>query len=125
MALPSNLPVNPNLADSSDSVKSFFNNYFNATVSFPADQVDAVVGFFRKRGFDELASNSTSIVLLQQAKIDGVNVFQLLDTLKTLTGVQLSAVVAEVLNYNRQKNSVLGYRRDDNGEYLERRNILL
>lgn len=125
MALPSNLPPSLNSVESGDEVKSFFNNYFNATVSFPADQVDAVVGFFRKRGFDELASNSTSIVLLQQAKIDGVNVFQLLDTLTTLTGIQLSAVVTEVLNYNRQKISVLGYRRDDTGEYLEKRNVLI
>lgn len=125
MAYPSNLPVNTNNSDSSDVVKSFFDSYFTAEISFPAEQVDAVVGFFKKRGFDDLAANSTSIVLLQQAKIDNINVFKLIDTLKGLTDVQLSAVVTEVLNYNRQKNSVLGYRQEDTGEYLEKRNILV
>lgn len=124
MAIPSNLPVNQN-TDSGDAVKSFFDGFFTAQVSFPAEQVDAVVGFFKKRGFDDLAANSTSIVLLQQARLDNVEVFKLLDTLKGLTDVQLSAVVTEVLNYNRQKNSVLGYRQDDNSEYLEKRNILV
>lgn len=120
-----NLPVNATLADSSDAVKSFFNTYFTAEVTFPAEQVDAVVGFFKKRSFDDLAANSTSMILLQQAKIDQVNVFTLIDTLKGLTDVQLSAIVAEVLNYNRQKNSVLGYRQQDTGNTLEKRNVVV
>lgn len=121
----SNLPQEPQDTDSSQAVKVFFNNYFNQTVTFPASEIDAVVGFFKKRGFDDLASNSTSIVLLQQAKLDEVNVFQLLDTLKGLDELQLSAVVAEVLNYNRQKNSTLGYRVEDTSELLEKRNVLI
>jgi hypothetical protein len=120
----SNLPPTQD-TDSSDGVKLFFNNYFNQTITFPASEIDAVIGFFKKRGFDDLASNSTSIVLLQQAKLDDVNVFQLLDTLKGLTEIQLSAVVTEVLNYNRQKNSTLGYRVEDTSELLEKRNVLI
>lgn len=120
----SNLPPNQT-SDSGDAVKTFFNNYFNETVTYPAEQIDAVIGFFKKRGFDDLASNSTSIVLLQQAKIDNVDVFTLVDTLKGLNDVQLSAVVAEVLNYNRQKNSTLGYRQEDRSELLEKRNIIV
>jgi hypothetical protein len=120
----SNLPV-PQNTDSSQAVKLFFNNYFNEAISFPASEIDAVVGFFKKRGFDDLASNSTAIVLLQQAKIDDVEVFRLLDTLKGLTEIQLSSVVAEVLNYNRQKNSTLGYRQQDTSDSLEKRNVLI
>jgi hypothetical protein len=120
----SNLPPKQT-SDTSDAVKTFFNNYFNETVTYPAEQIDAVIGFFKKRGFDDLASNSTSIVLLQQAKIDGVDVFTLVDTLKGLDDVRLSAVVAEVLNYNRQKNSTLGYRQEDRSELLEKRNIIV
>lgn len=120
----SNLPTEPS-TDSGEGVRLFFNNYFNAPISFPAGEIDAVVGFFKKRGFDDLASNSTSILLLQQAKIDNVDVFQLLDTLKGLTELQLSSVVAEVLNYNRQKNSTLGYRQQDTSELLEKRNVLV
>jgi hypothetical protein len=120
----SNLPVEQN-TDSGQAVRLFFNNYFNEAISFPAGEIDAVVGFFKKRGFDDLASNSTAIVLLQQAKIDDVEVFRLLDTLKGLTEIQLSSVVAEVLNYNRQKNSTLGYRQQDTSDSLEKRNVLI
>jgi hypothetical protein len=120
----SNLPSIQN-ADSADEVRTFFDTYFTEPISFPAAQIDATVGFFQKRGFDTLASQSTAIVLLQQAKIDNVNVFDLLDTLTGLEDIQLSAIVAEVLNYNRQKISTLGYRRLSTGEFLETRNILV
>lgn len=120
----SNFPTEEN-KDSSTRTKIFFNNYFNDTISYPAEQIDAVVGFFRKRGFDDLSSNSTSIVLLQQAKLDNVNVFKLLDTLEGLSEVQLSAVVAEVLNYNREKTSTLGYKVPDPTDLTDTRNILL
>lgn len=124
MAISSNLPVVTGI-DSAEDVRQFFDTYFVQTISFPAATIDAVVGFFDKRGFDALASSSTAIVLLQQAKLDNVNVFDLLDTLKGLTDVQLSAIVAEVLNYNRQKNSTLGFRREDKSELLEKRNIIV
>jgi hypothetical protein len=120
----SNLPVD-RIQQSDEKVKDFFNNYFNAPLTFPAAEIDAVVGFFKRRGFDDIASNSTAMVLMQQANIDSINVFELLDTLKGLTEIQLSAVVAEILNYNRQKNSVLGYKRVDTVETLERRNIII
>jgi hypothetical protein len=120
----SNLPVEK-VRQSDQDVRSFFNNYFNAPITFPAAEIDAVVGFFKKRGFDDVSSNSTAMVLMQQANIDSVNVFELLDTLKGLTEIQLSAIVTEVLNYNRQKNSTLGYKRTDTGDSLERRNVMV
>lgn len=120
----SNLPIRED-SDSGKEVKRFFNNYFNEPITFPAEQIDSVVGYFRSRGFDEIASNSTAIVLLQQAKLDNVNVFKLLDTLKGLTELQLSAVVAEVLNYNRQKTSTLGFRQQDTSDLLEKRNVVV
>lgn len=121
----SNLPDNLINLDSTDQVKNFFDTYFVQPISYPAAEIDAVIGFFRKRGFDELASNSTAIVLLQQAKLDNVNVFTLLNTLGGLKEIQLSAVVTEILNYNRQKISTLGYRRDDTSDLLEKRNIVI
>ncbi len=120
----SNLPQTES-TDSGDKVRSFFDAYYIEAISFPAEQIDATVGFFQKRGFSDLASQSTAIVLLQQAKIDGVNVFTLLDTLKGLEDIQLSAVVAEVLNYNRQKISTLGYRQQGQTDLLESRNIVV
>jgi len=120
----SNLPSTQE-TDSSTDVKQFFDKYFVHEVSFPSNQIDAVLGFFLKRGFDTDSARSTSIVLLNQARIDNVNVFTLLDTLKALTDVQLSQVVAEVLNAYREKVSVLGYRVATVADTFESRNILV
>ena len=62
---------------------------------------------------------------MQQAKLDDVNVFELLDTLKGLDALQLSAVVTEVINYNRSKISTLGYKLDKSANKLEVRNVLV
>lgn len=121
----SNLPTNIQPPDSAAPVRTFFENYYSSPVSFPADQIDAVIGFFKERGFDTDASNSTAIVLMQQAKRDNVNIFTLIDTLKGLSDVQLSSVVAEVLNFNRQTTSVLGYRKTNTSDYFENRNVRL
>jgi len=60
---------------------------------------------------------------LKQAKIDGIKIFKILDTMKGLDDVQLSAVVAEVINYNRPKSSSIGYKRTETVDKVERRNI--
>jgi hypothetical protein len=120
----SNLPSTQSV-DSSGEVKQFFDKFFVHEVSFPSNQIDAVLGFFLKRGFDQDSARSTSIVLLNQARIDNVNVFTLLDTLKALTDVQLSQVVAQVLNAYREKVSVLGYRVATVADSYESRNILV
>ena len=60
--------------DSSDNVRLAFDRYFTKEISYPSNKVDAVVGFFRSRGFDEEAANSVGSVLLEQSKIDLLNV---------------------------------------------------
>ena len=119
----SDLPQTTKKSD--QKVVEFFDTYFDKKLSFPSNQVDAVIGFFTKRGFDKEAAVSVGSVLLQQAKIDSVNVFQLLDTLKGLDSVQLSSIVTEVLNYNRSKTSTLGFKRTQQVEKLEKRNIVV
>ena len=119
-----NLPTQP-ASDSSVDVKEFFDKFFVHKVSFPSNQIDAVVGFFLKNGFDLESARSTGIVLLNQARADGVNVFKLIDTLKTLTDVELSQVVALVLNAYREKVSLLGYRIAPLVDTYEARNILV
>lgn len=111
------------LADSSTAVKKFFDNYFLEQITFAANEVDAVVGFFEKRGFDKDASTSTAISLLTQAKIENVKPFKVIDTLKGLDDVQLSRVVAEVLNAKRTPTSALGYSLPFQGQSFESRNI--
>tara|TARA_B100000686_G_scaffold282150_1_gene304342 strand:+ start:575 stop:943 length:369 start_codon:yes stop_codon:yes gene_type:complete len=111
--------------NSETQVKEFFNQFFTETITFPTNQVDAVVGFFEKRGFDKVASISTATILLQQAKIDNVNVFQLIDTLGGLETAKLSYMVTEVLNHNRSKISSLGYKITDTNEATQKRNIVV
>jgi hypothetical protein len=112
-----------NQPDSAKEVKEFFNQYFTGKISFPSNEVDAVIGFFESRGFSKEGSIAVGTVLLQQAKLDDVNVFQLLDTLKKQDEIQLSSVVTEVLNYNREKISTLGYKLDNTVNRTESRNI--
>ncbi len=111
-------------SDTSDEVRSFFDKYFTHQITFPSNQIDAVLGFFLKNGFDEQAAKSTSIVLLNQARIDNVNPMQLVDTLKTLNGAQLSQVVTEILNLYREKTSSLGFKILTVETTFESRNIL-
>jgi hypothetical protein len=120
----SNLPITI-ATDSTQPVKQFFDKFYQREVSFPAAQIDAVVSFFLKREFDEDSARSTAIVLLNQARIDGVDVFQILDTMKGLTDLQMSQVVAQILNGYRENTSLLGYRVANVENPYEARNILL
>lgn len=118
----SNLPITQS---KDNEVKTFFDRYFTETISYPANEVDAVVAFFTKRGFDQESAIAVSVVLLQQAKIDNVKIFKLLDTLKGLNDIEISSVVAEILNYNRSKVSTLGYKTENPVASSEKRNILV
>tara|TARA_A200000159_G_C7042931_1_gene222831 strand:- start:70 stop:432 length:363 start_codon:yes stop_codon:yes gene_type:complete len=119
----SSLPTSPKSSD--QNVTEFFDNYFNEKLAFPSNEVDAVIGFFEKRGFEKNSAISTATVLLNQAKIDGVKIFELLDTLKGLDNVQLSSVVTEVLNYNRLRTSTLGFKLAANNDSVEKRNVVV
>ena len=118
-----NLPNRVEETDSGEEVKSFFNKFFEEPLTFPASQIDAVVGFLLKRGFSELSAKSTGIVLLSQAKLEGINVFKLLDTLKTIDTKQLNGIVTQVMNSSREKTSLLGYKIVNIEETIESRNI--
>tara|TARA_Y100000389_G_C17288096_1_gene426551 strand:+ start:266 stop:628 length:363 start_codon:yes stop_codon:yes gene_type:complete len=119
----SSLPKPP--TTNTSNVTEFFDNYFTEKIAFPSNEVDAVIGFFEKRGFENTSAISTATVLLNQAKLDGVKIFELLDTLKGLDNVQLSSVVSEVLNYNRLRTSTLGFRLTTSTNTAEKRNVVV
>ena len=108
---------------SSEEVRAFFDKNFLHQITFPTNQIDAVFGYFLKRGFDEAAARSVSIVLLNQARLENINPFKLIDTLKGVTDSQLSSVVAEVQNVYREKTSFLGFKLANVEETTESRNI--
>jgi hypothetical protein len=115
--------INTN-TDSNKNTRLFFDRFFQKEISYPSNQVDAVVGFFKNRGFEESAAISISTVLLQEAKIDNVNVLELLDTLKGYDKIKLSSLVTAILNSNRSKISKLGYRSQLDVNRVEARNIV-
>lgn len=121
---PSNLP-NAEITDSANQPKKFFSTYYNEGITVPSNILDAAVGFFESRGFDTVAARSVANALISQSKIDKVDVFTLIDTLKGLNEVQLSRIVTEILNYNRVSISTLGYRIDNSDKIqFELRNVI-
>ena len=106
-----NLPKS--ISNKEEDVKRYFNTYYQKQLAYPSNEVDAVIGFLESKGFGTSAAQSTGAVLLQQAKIDNIKVFELLDTLKGLEKLQLSYAVASVINFNREKISTMGFRVDN------------
>lgn len=105
----------------------YFNNYYNSggSISYKQNEVDAIVGYFLKRGFERIAAINTAGVLLEQAKRDSVPVFKLIDTLTGINDVQLSNVVAQIINANRRKTSSIGYKKISENQLFDQRNIIV
>jgi hypothetical protein len=119
-----NLPTSAQAASEAE-IKQFFNKFYTTEVCFPAAEIDAVIGFFQRREFDTTSARTIAIVLLNQARSDDVNVFTLLETLKSIPTMQLSSVVAQILNSYREKTSLVGYRTSISDNSYETRNILV
>ena len=103
----SNLPAAA-VPDTSSTVQAF-DNYQSQPIELSSAVLAAMTAFFTKRGFGEVAAESITVTVMTQAKQDGYNPMQILDTLKGLSNVELSGLVSEILNYNRFKSSSLGY----------------
>ena len=117
-----NLPQ-PNTQDSANPTKLYFNNYGKTPVTFSANDFAAALSFFESKGFSRDAAITTASVILDQAKVDRIPVSQLLDTLKGFTSLELSGLVAEILNNNRPATSSLGYRDPNISVSTQVRNI--
>lgn len=118
-----NLPP-PTDYDSATGTKLFFDSYGQAPLEFGANEVNSTVAFFQEKGFDTDAAAVTASVLIKQARIDNIPIFQVLDGIKNFDTVKLSALVTEILNNNRSITSTLGYKTVDVSNTLVSRNIL-
>lgn len=117
----SNLPPAPG----TDKLVQVYNNLYNVPLELDAGTLNTMKGFLSSRGFDENSAESISVIVINQAKKDGYNPMVILDTLKGLDNVEISALVSEILNYNRFKTSFLGYARQFNTSAEVTRNILV
>lgn len=100
-----NLPIDT----SKNSTVESFDNYFLKPIEVDSNVLAAMQGYFESKGFGQVSAESIATTIIYQAKQDGYNPMQILDTLKGLTDVDLSGLVAEILNYNRLATSSLGY----------------
>ena len=112
-------------SDNANKTKAFFDNYGKTNINFASNEVDAVVSFFEGKGFEKQAARSTSIVILTQAKSEGRPVFELLEDLKSFDKLQLTDLVAAVLNSNRNKISKLGYKQTSTTQTFNERNVVV
>ncbi len=113
------------IIDNAKKTKAFFNNYGKSPINFASNEVDAVISFFESKGFERQSAQSTSIVILGQAKVEGKPVFQILEDLKKIDEVQLTDLVAAVLNSNRNKVSKLGYKQPPTTQTFNERNVVV
>lgn len=117
----SNLPPTK---PSTDATVQAFDSYYSQPLELNASTLTAMTGFFESRGFDKTAAQATAVILMKQAKKDGFNPMQVLDTLRGLESVEISALVAEIINFNRYKSSFLGYAMEFTPNEAVSRNIL-
>lgn len=102
-----NIPQTRNESNSDLTVK-VFDQYYQAPIDINNNELIAMIGFFEKRGFGKDAAESTALIIVKQAKKDNYSAMEIMDTLGGLSNVEISGLVAEILNYNRFKTSSLG-----------------
>jgi hypothetical protein len=103
-----NLPIKKQPVSSSDATNKTFTQYNDIPVELDQNVLTVMKGMLENRGFSEDAAESISITIMMQARRDNYNPLTILDSMKKLGENDLSQIIAEVLNYNRFKTSVLG-----------------
>ena len=81
------------------------------TTSTPinSNEFDALVGYFKKRGFEDIPSREISGIFIQKASSDNIPVFRLVDTLKGLNPIELNTIITQVINSDRLRSSTVGF----------------
>jgi hypothetical protein len=119
-----NLPFNITEKSSSDSTVKAFNLYNDIPVEIDNQTLVAMTGFLETRGFALESAENIAIVIMIQSVRDQFNPMTVLETMKKLGENDLSQIIAEILNYNRLKTSVLGSVQQITPVELVKRNIV-
>jgi hypothetical protein len=123
MAIYSNIP-SEKTPSSSDQTVEVFNNYYKLPVSINNNELIAMTGLLESKGFEPVSAESTAITILTQSSKEGYSAMQVMDTLKGLSSIDISGVVAEILNFNRLKTSLLGVKQDFSPSDTITRNVI-
>jgi hypothetical protein len=119
-----NIPPKQSLGSSSDLSNTNLNQYNDLPIELHNDTLIAMKGLMSNKGFSEESAESIAITIMMQAKRDGFNPMNVLDTMENLGNVELSQLVSEILNFNRFKTSVLGSTQNITPVEFVKRNIL-
>jgi hypothetical protein len=103
-----NLPKPSPSASSSDQTINQFSSYNDKPVELNQTTQTAMIGFLESRNFSRDSAEVIALTILTQAKRENYNPMALIETMKTLNDIEMSTIVAEVLNFNRFKTSMLG-----------------
>jgi len=122
-AIYSNIP-SQKTPSSSDQTVEVFNNYYTLPVSINNNELIAMTGLLESKGFEPVSAESTAIIILTQAAKEGYSAMQIMDTLKGLGSVDISGIVAEILNFNRLKTSTLGVKQNFSPSDIVARNVI-
>lgn len=105
----SNLPPPPQASKNSvDNTANAFNDFYDFPLQLDPGVFNSMKGFFESKGFDKVAAESISVVIIRQSLQDNINPMTALDGLSGLNGAELSILATQILNYNRFKSSYLG-----------------
>lgn len=85
-----------------------FDAYTETPIQVEVTVYEAVIGFFASRGFGDDAAKSISYAIIKESLTKNFSPFQYLDTLKGYDNVQLSGIVATLINSARYKTSSVG-----------------
>ena len=119
-----NIPTRTEESPTDPTVK-FFDSFYKVPIEVNGVSLTAIKGFFASKGYEAEAAESVAVIILIQAKKDNINPFKILDTLRGFDNVEISALVGEILNYNRFKTSNLGITRPPTPADEIQRNILV
>lgn len=119
-----NLPTPNKAGSSSDQTLRQFQYYNDKPVEVNQTTLSAMIGFLENRGFSKESAETISQTIIVQAKRENYNPMALIETMKRLDNTELSGIVAEVLNFNRFKSSLLGSKQEVTPVDNVRRNIV-
>ena len=103
----SNLPNSPD-TNSLQKVVRYFDNYYTKPIDLDVQNIDLLKGFFESKGFDSVAAENISYVILKTAKESNYKPQEIVDSLRNYDPLQLNEFLLSVMNYNRVKTSSLG-----------------
>ena len=103
----SNLPNSPD-TNSLQKVVRYFDNYYTKPIDLDVEHIDLLKGFFESKGFESVAAENISYVILKTAKESNYKPQEIVDSLRNYDPLQLNEFLLSVMNYNRVKTSSLG-----------------